>query len=255
MNAFARFSLPNQNEMIELEAQEIRRTNTVLSADAKPAVTDYSDTIIGKYATSEDIATVQRELQGVRDAEADVERVLSACGTNTEKLQQARYRSVDRASRAAAVALGENVGALASGPTIMELEETQWGLTARLNEARALVDVHKGRARAAFVNLLTACAQRCADEYEVVTRQQARCHQQLGMVQGVLGNAARLVDELTWNRYLVPGSPYLLKKHQQDTLEFGVSVLMSADQCGRAVSAARKKLREYTESLFGTWPL
>ena len=113
----------------------------------------------------------------------------------------------------------------------------------------------RGKFRAAVFELVRQCAVRCAQDFYDLSRQQAWCFLQLDIAQNLTGGPVhRLVDPMTWNKYLVPGSEHveLLKRHSR--VEFGHVILMSADGLRASASPALKALQAHGEALFGDWP-
>lgn len=90
------------------------------------------------------------------------------------------------------------------------------------------------------------------DDYAEATSRQAWCHQQIGMVQGLIGQSSPLVWDVIWGRYYVPGSTYLKNRCREEN---GVPVLMSADRLRVSAANALAELRAHVAELFGEYPL
>ena len=162
------------------------------------------------------------------------------------------------ADRAAAIELGEPVADLPSrsGPYPTQLQAQKIGLQNRAEAAREVVADCKGKFRAAVFELVRQCAVRCAQDFYDLSRQQAWCFLQLDIAQSLTGGSVHhLVDPMTWNKYLVPGSEHMEVLKRNSRVEFGHLVLMSADALRASSGSARKALQARGEALFGDWPL
>src|SRR6185312_16623473 len=132
-------------------------------------------------------------------------------------LDRYNFNALDRARNAAARALGESAPTDAEmGRSLFELRDESVGLQARLAEAEHAAELHASDYRTAVFKLLRKCTERAAEDYAEATKKQAWAHLQLGVVQGLIG---RVVDEIYWSKYIVPGSDHLSALRGKGRLE------------------------------------
>lgn len=200
-----------------------------------------SETLIARYATPEELQQVQAARDAVPAAGGELRRIGEALAQTGEALQEARVRQVRWNARAAARALGEAVPELESGPTVAELQGREQGLVERMRSAQKEFEHAQGNARATWMELLAACARRCMEDYVALTEKQAWCHAQLAAAQIVLGEGVRIVDDLCWRRYYVPGSDHVCRHAAR--VENGMPVLASSDRETLTVPPLAAELR------------
>lgn len=218
---------------------------------------DKQETLLSLYATPEEIAGVQVAREAVIQGDQKYAHVLATLRSVDAQLADAQRAIRPNLARAAAVALGEDVDAEEPPPVAInraQLEAQFNGLRQRLRDEEEMVINHKGKFRAGVVSLLETCAQRCAEDYQAATAQQAWCYQQLCVAQEVVGASRPVVDGLTWHRYFVPSSTHLaaLKPHARQ--EYGIGVLMSADRLNYERKEEIQRLMRHATTLFGSWP-
>jgi hypothetical protein len=210
------------------------------------------------YATNEDIEEVRQIFLRGDALKADVSHIQTALAVTLRNIEGYNHNSIDRARNAAARALGEAVPADApKGRSIADLREECLGLEARLVEAQKAADMHAGDFRAAVFRLLRKCAERAAEDYVEATKKQAWAHLQLGVVQGII---SRVVDDLYWRKYIVPGSDHLAAMKGKGRIEDDASggpclTYMSADRLSLGVKDAARDLRSHLIELFGESPV
>jgi hypothetical protein len=225
--------------------------NAVLQAEVAKR-----DTIL-TYATEEDLEEVRQVFLRGDALQADVKHIRTALAVASRNLGSHNMNASDRAKIAAARALGESVPIMAHQRSLTSLQEEVTGLEARLAEAVAIAERHSGDYRTAVCQLLRKCAERAAEDYVEATKRQAWAHLQLGIVQSIIG---RVVDELYWNKYTVPGSDHLAALKHKGRLEDDGSggpclTYMSADRLALGIKDAAKELRQHIYELFAASPL
>jgi hypothetical protein len=225
--------------------------NAVLKA--RPA----TDSIL-TYATDEDLEEVRQVFLRGDALKADVLHIQTALAVAIRNLDRHNFNALDRTRNAAARALGESVPADAPmGRSLFELRDESVGLQNRLVEAERAAEVHASDYRTAVYKLLRKCTERAAEDYAEATKKQAWAHLQLGVVQGLIG---RVVDEIYWNKYIVPGSEHLAWLRGKSRMEEDGSggpclTYMSADRLSLVVKDATRELRSHLIELFGASPV
>jgi len=242
---------------MRLRQEEFRKTHDVLPTDPRTApVRD--QTLLDVYASEEEIASVRATHDQIAVAEKAVTTIQTALTAVIGQIATANRSTGLDTARAAAIALGEPVAdpPSRSGPLLTELQAQKIGLQNRAEAAREVVADCKGKFRAAVFDLVRQCATRCAQDYYDLSRQQAWCFLQLDIAQSLTGTSRHhLVDPMTWNKYLIPGSEHVEVLKRNSRVEFGHLVLMSADGLRASASPALKALKAHGEALFGDWPL
>ena len=79
---------------------------------------------------------------------------------------------------------------------------------------------------------------KCAEDYDGLTRQQAWCHQQPGIAEGLIGSNHRLVDAMTWNKYFVPRHAQLKVTQRMNQFRSTLSIRDPGSHAGRYSSAS-----------------
>jgi len=244
-------------DLMRLRDQEFRRQHEVLRTDPGAAPVR-EKTLFDIYASDDEIASVRAAHEHIAAAEQAVTTITTALTAVRAQIDTAHRSAAVDTDRAAAIALGEPVDALPSrsGPSLTHLQAQRIGLEHRAEDARAVVADCKGKFRAAVFHLVRQCAIRCADDYYDFTRQQAWCFLQLDIAESLTGSSVHhLVDLMTWNKYVVPGSEHLEVLKRNSRAEFGHLILKSADGLRASARPALQALREHGEALFGDWPL
>lgn len=204
------------------------------------------ETLITRYAKPQELAAVEAARKAAADADQQWEHIAAVLRDTQLAVQQASMRPSWRAEVAAARALGEAVpGHLPAPPltgqSLTELQDQERGLKDRWRKSQDAAIAAHGKARALWMELLAECARRCMADYIQHTQQQAWCHLQIAAAQNVLGAGARIVDEISWNHYKVPGSEHVGREHTQ--LEWGLPMLASADRESLALPPLIHSLR------------
>jgi hypothetical protein len=215
-------------------------------------------TLFDAYAKPDEIKAVRAAHARIAAAQAEVDTVRAKLRQVDRELLEVRISSVNDADHAAAVALGEATDlpvarSVASGSQL-ELQRT--GLERRIAAGNAQVEDRRGEFRSAVHDLVRQCVIRCAEDYNELTRRQGWCWQMMALGQQLTGDSHhRLVDEVMWNKYHVPGTPHIPVLASQSRDEYGYPVLLSADNLRRKASEVLNKLREQGRTHFGDWPL
>ena len=249
---------PDATELIRHTGDKIRRENDVQPLDDSRAAQVREKTLLDVYATSDEIASVRAAHEQIAATEKVVTMITTALTAVIGQIAAAQRSTALDTARAAAMALGEPVDPLPSrsGPSLTHLQAQKIGLQDRAEAARAAVADCKGKFRTAVFDLVRQCAVRCAQDFYELSRQQAWCFQQLAIAQSLTGGPVHhLVDPMTWNKYLIPGSEHVEVLKRNSRVEFGHLVLMSADGLRASASPALKALQAHGEALFGDWPL
>jgi hypothetical protein len=218
---------------------------------AKP---EAEKTLLDVYASKGEIASVKSAHDAIAVAEKELSKILTALTAVTGQITKAQRSIARDTDRAASIALGEPVKEppARSGLLLTDLQAQKIGLQNRAEAARAVLAECKGKFRAAMFDLVRQCAIRCAQDFYELSRQQAWCWLQMDIAQSLTGS---LVDQPTWNKYLVPGSEHIEVLKRNSRAEWGQVVLMSAEGLRASAVPALGALRAHGEALFGNWPL
>ncbi len=219
---------------------------------------DRNETLLSRYATPEEIAEVQLAHAAIRTSELKEARVLAVLQETDRQIGSVRRAVGPNLARAAALALGEAVededkDATPANPA--QLEAQLKGLNQRWKDEQEMVAHQRGKFRGAVKQLLHTCAQRCAEDYQLLTSQQGWCWQQLHLAQELAGNAYPIVDHVIWNKYFVPSSTHLPALKAGTREDWGIPTLMSQDRIATERDGAMRQLAQHGKELFGEWPL
>lgn len=192
------------------------------------------------YATEKDLEEVRQIFLRGDSFHSDVSSIRTALGVASRKLEQQQRYSPRQLTYTDKEKLKD------------EIEDLQH----RLTVAEGIAEHHSGAYRVALIVLIRKCAEKAAADYVEATKKQAWAHLHLGVAQSLVG---RVVDEIYWQKYIVPGSDYLSTLKNKCSLEddnAGVPTLayMSADKLSRGVKNASTELKQHIHELFGSSP-
>lgn len=219
-----------------------------------PEEIEKTHTILSHYATAVEIEVIREIALRGEGLRSDVGHIAQALAGTRRKLQMRQQNTNERLRNAADRALGKPVAHVVPfGQTQLDLEDEEAGLLQRLKQAEQAEKGSHGAYKSALMPLLRKCGERCAEDYAEHTRQQAWCHQQLSVLEGVVGG--RVVDYSYWSKYKVPGSDYLPALKHKSRLEDDAigpcMTFMSADRLAADMPRVTRELKQQCVELFG----